>query len=77
MKMCYVDESGDTGPFDPQERNSQPIFLLCGLLMDQSDLESLTRDIINMKQTHFPAYAQAATHWHDWLKVFLGVTTRV
>lgn len=69
MKMCYVDESGDTGPFDPQERNSQPIFLLCGLLMDQTDLEGLTREIINLKQTHFPAYAQAATHWHDWLKV--------
>ena len=69
MKMCYVDESGDTGPFDQQERNSQPIFLLCGLLMDQSDLEDMTRDIINLKQTHFPAYAQSATHWHDWLKV--------
>ena len=69
MKMCYVDESGDTGPFDPQERNSQPIFLLCGLLMDQSALEGITREVINLKQTYFPAYAQSAAHWHDWLKV--------
>lgn len=36
MKMCYVDESGDTGPFDPGERNSQPIFLLCALMLAES-----------------------------------------
>ena len=69
MKMCYVDESGDTGPFDPDERNSQPIFLLCALLLDQGDLESLTREIIQLKQVHFPSYGQGVAHWHDWLKV--------
>ena len=69
MLMCYVDESGDTGPFDPAERNSQPIFLLCALMLDQRDLESITREIIHLKQTYFPSYAQGATHWHDWLKV--------
>ena len=28
MLMCYVDESGDTGSLDPNERNSQPMFLI-------------------------------------------------
>lgn len=28
MLMCYVDESGDTGSLDPNELNSQPIFLI-------------------------------------------------
>ena len=69
MLMCYVDESGDTGPFDPAERNSQPIFLLCALMLDQRDLESITREIIHLKQTYFPSYAQGATHWHDWMKI--------
>ena len=69
MKMCYVDESGDTGPFDPDERNSQPIFLLCALMLDQGDLEFLTREIIQLKQVHFPSYGQGVAHWHDWLKV--------
>ena len=69
MKMCYVDESGDTGPFDPGERNSQPIFLLCALMLDQGDLESLTREIIQLKQVHFPSYGQGVAHWHDWIKV--------
>ena len=69
MLMCYVDESGDTGPFDPTERNSQPIFLLCALMIDQLDLEGITREIIQLKQTHFPSYSQGAAHWHDWLKV--------
>lgn len=69
MLMCYVDESGDTGSFDPAERNSQPIFLLSALMLDQSDLENVTREIMQLKQTYFPSYSQGAAHWHDWLKV--------
>ncbi|MBR5548674.1 MAG: DUF3800 domain-containing protein [Kiritimatiellae bacterium] len=69
MFMCYVDESGDTGLFDANERNSQPVFLLCALIVNQSHLESITREVIRLKQKHFPSYSQGAQHWHDWLKV--------
>jgi len=69
MLMCYVDESGDTGLFDANERNSQPVFLLCALMVNQSHLESITREVIHLKQTHFPSYSQGTQHWHDWLKV--------
>lgn len=48
MLMCYVDESGDTGLFDANERNSQPVFLLCALMVNQSHLESITREVIHL-----------------------------
>ncbi|MBQ9431911.1 MAG: DUF3800 domain-containing protein, partial [Kiritimatiellae bacterium] len=69
MLMCYVDESGDTGLFDANERNSQPVFLLCALIVNQSHLESITREVIQLKQKHFPSYSQGTQHWHDWLMV--------
>ena len=69
MLMCYVDESGDTGLFDANERNSQPVFLLCALIVNQSRLESITREVIRLKQSYFPSYSQGTQHWHDWLKV--------
>lgn len=69
MWMCYVDESGDTGQFLAEERNSQPVFLLCALIVNQSRLEGMTREVIHLKQRYFPSYSQGAQHWHDWLKV--------
>jgi hypothetical protein len=69
MQLCYVDESGDTGVFVAAERNSQPIFVLCALLLDQAKLEDLTRQVISVKQTFFPRHGQHATHWHDWLNI--------
>ena len=69
MQMCYVDESGDTGPFAVGERNSQPVFVLCALLLDQTALESLTRETIDLKKRWVPALGQHAAHWHDWLRI--------
>ncbi len=69
MLMCYVDESGDTGPLVPTERNSQPIFLISAVIVKQSSLKQLTRSIIELKKRFFPSYGNGAEHWHDWLKV--------
>ena len=69
MLMCYVDESGDTGSLDPNERNSQPIFLISAVIVRQSALKQRTRSIIELKRQFFPSYGNGATHWHDWLKV--------
>ena len=73
MLMCYVDESGDTGLFDANERNSQPVFLLCALIVNQSHLESITREVIQLKQKHFPSYSQGTQHWHDCARVLGGI----
>lgn len=69
MLMCYVDESGDTGPLVPTERNSQPIFLISAVIVRQSSLKQLTRAIIDLKKRFFPSYGNGVDHWHDWLKV--------
>lgn len=69
MLMFYVDESGDTGPLVPTERNSQPIFLISAVIVRQSSLKQLTRAIIDLKKRFFPSYGNGVEHWHDWLKV--------
>ena len=42
---------------------------LCALIVNQSHLESITREVIQLKQKHFPSYSQGTQHWHDWLMV--------
>lgn len=69
MQMCYVDESGDTGIFAATERNSQPVFLLCALLLGQAELEGVTQDVIALKRRWFPSPGKNAAHWHDWLGI--------
>ena len=56
MLMCYVDESGDTGSLDPNERNSQPIFLISAVIVRQSALKQLTRSIVELKRQFFPSH---------------------
>ena len=67
--MCYVDESGDTGTLIPNERNTQPVFLISAIIVKQSTLKQMTRTIIDLKKRFFPAHGNGLTHWHDWLKV--------
>lgn len=69
MLLCYVDESGDTGSYLPNERNSQPVFAISALFVHQSALKSLTCSVIELKKRFFPSYANGVKHWHDWLKV--------
>lgn len=69
MLICYVDESGDTGVLVPTERNSQPVFLLSAVIIKQSSLKQITREIIALKQRFFPARGAGLTRWHDWLKI--------
>ena len=69
MQICYIDESGDTGAFTLDNVNSQPVFLLTGLLMPQDRLSNVTRSVIALKQRHFPNMKPEGNHWHDWLRV--------
>lgn len=69
MLLCYVDESGDTGSYVPDERNSQPVFAISAILVRQSDLKSLICSVIELKKRFFPSHANGVKHWHDWIKV--------
>lgn len=69
MQICYVDEAGDTGAFDPTNPLSQPVLVLTGVFIRQEQLAQLTRDVMLLKQRFFPNRKNIAPHWHDWLQV--------
>ena len=46
MRLCYIDESGDTGAFTLDNVNSQPVFLLTALFMPQEHLANVTRSAL-------------------------------
>ena len=54
MQICYVDEAGDTGAFDPTNPLSQPVLVLTGVFIRQEQLAQLTRDVMLLKQRFFP-----------------------
>ena len=68
MQVCYIDESGDTGKFVPEVANSQPLFVLSGIVVDQQFLPEMTCSVIELKRKFFPNHGSLNTHWHDWLK---------
>ena len=69
MRLCYIDQSGDTGAFTVDNVNSQPVFLLTALFMPQERLANVTRSVIALKQRYFPKMKPVGDHWHDWLRV--------
>ena len=68
MQVCYIDESGDTGKFVPEVANSQPLFVLSGIVVEQQFLPEMTCSVIELKRKFFPNHGSLNTHWHDWLK---------
>ena len=56
MKLCYIDESGDGRRPDPQTANVTPVFVICGLVVDSSNVPRLTHEFIRAKQRlYYPA----------------------
>ena len=47
MRLCYIDESGDTGAFTLDNVNSQLVFLLTALFMPQEHLANVTRSALS------------------------------
>lgn len=50
MKICYIDESGDGRRPDPQTADATPVFVICGLVVDGSNVPRLTHEFIRTKQ---------------------------
>lgn len=42
MKICYIDEAGDGRRPDQREADVPPVFVICGLVLDSSNLPDLT-----------------------------------
>ncbi len=54
MRICYVDESGDTGVLPVANSPVQPVFVITGVSFNFADLRTLTFEFLNLKQRFFP-----------------------
>ena len=50
MKICYIDESGDGQRPDPQTADATPVFVICGIVVDGSNVPRLTHEFIRTKK---------------------------
>ena len=48
MWICYVDEAGCTGVLPAIVSDIQPIFVIAGVIVDQTRLRQLTVDLLNL-----------------------------
>jgi hypothetical protein len=53
MHFCYLDESGGAEPPDAS-RESTPVMVILGLVVDAARVPALTRDFLALKRQYFP-----------------------
>lgn len=59
MYICYIDESGDSGTLQITDKNSNPFFIVVGIIVEHSRLIPLTHDFLRLKRTFFPNHFNA------------------
>lgn len=62
LHICYVDEAGCTGNLPSTTSQVQPIFVLCGLVVPETSIVSLTQDFLQLKRTFNPALSASLEH---------------
>ncbi len=64
MRICYVDESGDTRNLvaAPPHGGVTPALIVAGVVVDQRLLESLTREFIKLKTRFYPRLVSHSEH---------------
>lgn len=68
MYFCYIDEAGCTGNLYSYTTNVQPVFVLCGLIVPERALLTLTQDFLALKRRFNPSLAQTLNHDLDIVK---------
>ena len=69
MYFCYVDESGEAGTFQISDLNSNPFFVIVGLVIERSRMIALTHDFLKIKNRFFPGYFNATAPFLDSILV--------
>lgn len=67
MHLCYMDESGCTGALPTATSAIQPVFVLAGIIVDESRLHGLTIDYLNLKQRFFPGKLSPTADFLQWV----------
>lgn len=55
VKICYVDESGDSGVLPSATSPVQPALVIAGLVLDHRDLPAITEQFVEIKRRRFPS----------------------
>lgn len=69
MFIFYADEAGCTGALPSTTSPIQPVFLLAGILIHQTEIRSLTLDFINLKERFFPGRCPPESEYLDWMNI--------
>lgn len=67
MHICYLDEAGCTGALPSADSSIQPVFVLGGVFIAQSQLRSATEQLLHLKQRFYPKLLPSHTLYHDWM----------
>lgn len=76
MHLCYVEESGDSGVFNPSDSTSNPFFIVIGIFIDRLRLLPLEKGFLSVKTEFYPSKRSPA-HFLDSIKAEVkGATLR-
>ena len=67
MYFCYMDESGCTGALPSATSAIQPALVIAGIIVEESRLNALTFDFLNLKQRFFPNKLPPSAEFLDWV----------
>ena len=67
MYICYIDEAGCTGTLTHSYSPIQPVFIICGIIIQQTNLTNLTHDFIKLKIKFYPTVF-SGLHYLDCIK---------
>ena len=65
MQLCYVDESGDDETLVDTEPDQQPVIVIAGITLPESDLTAVTHEWIELKTRFHPTIASSGRGWLD------------
>ena len=70
MKTCYIDEAGNPGMLPSRTSNVEPVFIVTGLVIDQTHIPAITTDFLSLKQRYFPGLGpKGMRRWLNWMLV--------
>jgi hypothetical protein len=69
MHVFYVDEAGCTGALPSAVSPIQPVFVLGGVILEQSRLRDFTLDLLHLKDRFFPNLQIPNSDFLDWIAV--------
>ncbi|MDP9225544.1 MAG: DUF3800 domain-containing protein, partial [Actinomycetota bacterium] len=67
VRICYIDESGDTQAIMAPTQNVAPVCVVLGLVLDQAALHGLTQEFLTLKRRSYPGLLPRESSRLDWM----------